>query len=42
MSEWVASMVMEVKLLRLVDEGFLPLKEVTEWRAVASEAFQDP
>ena len=30
-------MVMEVRLLRLVDDGLLPSKEVTGWRATASE-----
>lgn len=39
---WVPSIVMEVKLLRLVDEGLLLPPEVTRWRAVASEAFLDP
>jgi hypothetical protein len=29
MSEWVPSMVTEVRLLRLIEDGLLPLKEVT-------------
>jgi hypothetical protein len=33
---------MEVRLLWLVDEGLLPSKEVTGWRAIASEAILDP
>jgi hypothetical protein len=35
-------MVMEVKLLWLVDEGFHLSKEVARWRAAASEVFLDP
>jgi hypothetical protein len=41
MSEWVPLTVTEVKLLRLMEEGFLLPKEVARWRAAADEAFSD-
>ena len=42
MSKWVPSSVMEVKLLWLIDEGFLSPKNIVGWRAVAGEVFPDP
>ena len=42
MSEWVPSIVMEVRLLWLVDEGLLPSKEVTRWRAMVGEVLPNP
>ena len=37
MSEWVPSMVTEVRLLRLIDDGILPPKEVTGWWATTGD-----
>jgi hypothetical protein len=42
MSEWVPSTVTEVRLLRLVKDVLLPLKEVTGWRAATGEVFPNP
>jgi hypothetical protein len=35
-------MVTEVRLLRLVEDGLLPLKEVIGWRAAAGEVLSNP
>ena len=42
MSEWVPFMVSEVRLLRLVEDGLLPPKEVTGWRATTGEVLPNP
>ena len=42
MIEWVPSTVMEVRLLWLIDNGLLSLKEVTGWRATAGEVLPNP
>jgi hypothetical protein len=39
MGEWVPSEVMEARLLRLVEKGLLPPKEVARWRAAAGDVF---
>ena len=41
MSEWVPLTVTKVRLLWLVDQGLLPLKEVTMWRVIAGEVILD-
>jgi len=42
MGEWVRSEVIEVRLLRLVEKGLLPLKEVARWRAATRDVFPFP
>ena len=42
MSEWVPSMVMEVRLLWLVEDGLLPPKQVTRWRTATGEVLPNP
>ena len=42
MSEWVPSTVMEVKLLRLMEKGLLPPKEVAGWRATIGHVLPFP
>ena len=42
MGEWIPSLVMEVKLQRLMAKGHLALKEVTGWRAPTGEVVPHP
>jgi hypothetical protein len=42
MGEWVRSVLIEVRLLWLVEKGLLPLKEVAKWRVTTGDVFLFP
>jgi hypothetical protein len=42
MGEWVRLVLIEVRLLWLVEKGLLPLKEVAKWRVTTGDVFLFP